>query len=86
MVDIKLWRIEIKIKFSGPLTYDDSGSEVLVGIMSWRLMSPEYNPTIPNMTKQGCKQNGTFPVFGHVTSQLQWIEEEINQEPDTCWF
>ena len=76
--------MEIKIKISGPLTYDDGGSEILVGIMSWRLISPEYNPTLQTMTKQGCKQNGTFPVFGHVISQLQWIEEEINKEPDTC--
>ena len=84
--DFQLWGIEIKIQFPGPLTYDDGGSEVLVGIMSWRLISPEYNPTLPNTPKQGCKQNGTFPVFGHVTPQLQWIEEEINQEPDTCQF
>ena len=86
MVGIWQWRIAIKIKFSGPLTYDDGGSEILVGIMSWRLISPEYNPILPNTPKQGCKRNGTFPVFGHVISQLQWIEEEMSKMPDTCQF
>ena len=86
MVGVQQRRVEIEIDFSGPLTYDDGGSEVLVGIMSWRLTSPEYNSTLPNTPKQGCKQNGTFPVFAHVISQSHWIEEQINKEPDACQF
>ena len=59
----------------GPLTYNSNGEIVVVGVTSWRRAFDKNNK--PLLSKEICKQHGTYSVFAQVAAQLQWINEEI---------
>ena len=50
--------------FSGPLTYDDQGRAVVVGVVSWG---------------HGCGEADYPGVYDRVTAVLPWIKEQISQ-------
>ena len=52
--------------FSGPLTYDDQGSAVVVGVVSWG---------------HGCAETNYPGVYGRVTEVLPWINEQMTECP-----
>ena len=66
----------------GPLTYNDNGAIVVVGVTSWRRSFDRNNKHLKS--KQICKQHGTYSVFAQVAAQLQWIKEVIENPPETC--
>ena len=49
----------------GPLTYDDNGRAVLVGVVSWGF---------------GCAEASYPGVYSRVTEVLPWIKEEISKQ------
>ena len=49
---------------SGPLTYDDQGRTVLVGVVSWGW---------------GCALADYPGVYGRVTEALTWINDQMSQ-------
>ena len=49
---------------SGPLTYDDQGRTVLVGVVSWGW---------------GCALADYPGVYGRVTEALSWINDQMSQ-------
>ena len=64
---------------------------VLIGVASWRraIFNCEKNCEnslnwIPQNPNKGCKQDGTYSVFAQVAAQLQWINDEIKNAPETC--
>ena len=52
--------------FSGPLTYDDQGSAVVVGVVSWG---------------HGCALTNYPGVYSRVTEVLPWINEQMTDCP-----
>ena len=66
----------------GPLTYNDNGAIVVVGVTSWRRSFDRNNKHLKS--KQICKQHGTYSVFTQVAAQLKWIKEVIENPPETC--
>ena len=54
----------------------------MVGVTSWRRAFDKNNK--PLVSKEICKQHGTYSVFAQVAAQLQWINEEIKNVPETC--
>ena len=52
--------------FSGPLTYDDQGSAVVVGVVSWG---------------HGCALTDYPGVYSRVTEVLPWINEQMTECP-----
>ena len=54
----------------------------MVGVTSWRRAFDKNNK--PLLSKEICKQHGTYSVFAQVAAQLQWIKEEIENPPETC--
>ena len=48
---------------SGPLTYDDDGKQILVGVVSWG--------------KKPCASKGYPGVYARITEVLPWIGEEL---------
>ena len=52
--------------FSGPLTYDDQGRAVVVGVVSWG---------------EGCGWTNYPGVYSRVTEVLPWINEQMTECP-----
>ena len=50
--------------FSGPLTYNDQGRAVLVGVVAWG---------------HGCAVPNYAGVYSRVTEELTWINEQLVQ-------
>ena len=65
--------------FIGPLTYNKNGRETVVGIVFW---SDKCLDTTTGEQTSLCQ--GALSVYSRVTAQLEWIEEEMKTNYDTC--
>jgi len=63
----------------GPMTYSNNGHETVVGIVSWS----EKCVDTTKWEKTGLCP-GKLSVYSRVTAQLEWIEEEMKTNFDTC--
>ena len=55
--------------FLGPLTYEFSGKNYLVGVVSWGISCADKN----------------YPgVYARVTDQLDWIKGELEKDGEPC--
>ena len=61
--------IDVCLRFSGPLTYNDNGRETVVGVVSFGDITCSSSTLV----------NGSVAVYARVTEKLEWIKNEMKK-------
>ena len=61
--------IDVRLDFSGPLTYNDNGRETVVGVVSFAEKTCSDSTLV----------NGIVAVYARVTEKLEWIKNEMEK-------
>ena len=74
--------IDVCLRFSGPLTYNDNGRETVVGVVSFADVSCRRFNGVILPSSLSTLVNGSVAVYARVTEKLEWIQNEMEKNYD----